>query len=124
MREQCGGKDGQHQGDEGCGEKIAAQDVQRGGLLHGAEGGDAGFFVEGMRDDVAEGKVQDGRGDAQHEDKGEQEFGEDSAGHGEIQRTAFSEIQRTAYSVSGGTCCSAGSRERAAQAGTGHYVLL
>ena len=107
MREQGGGEDGQHQGDEGGGEKVAAQDVQRGGLLHGAEGGDAGFFVEGMGDDVAEGKVQDRRGDAQHEDKGEQEFGEDSAGHGAVQRTGFS-VQRSAeIPFSGHSACTA-----------------
>ena len=115
MREQRGGEDGQHQGDERGGEQIAAQDVQRGGLLHGAEGGDAGFFVEGMGDDVAEGKVQDRRGDAQHEDKGEQEFGEDSAGHGEVQRTAFS-VQRSAeMPVRGHSADSCCDRENAPQ---------
>jgi hypothetical protein len=48
-----------------------------------------------MRDDVAERKIEHGCGDAQHEEEGQKQFGEDSAGHGEIQRTAFS-VQRSA----------------------------
>jgi hypothetical protein len=89
MGDPCGREGGQKQRNERSGEKIAAQDVECGLLLHGAERCDAGFFVKGMRDDVAEGKVQDGRGDAQHEDEREEKLGEDSAGHGGRQGTGF-----------------------------------
>ncbi len=90
MRQPCGGEGGQNQRDQRCAEEIAAQNVQRGGALFCTEGGDAGFLVERVVDDVTEGKVQDCRGDAQHEDERQEQLGKDSAGHVEIQRTGFS----------------------------------
>ena len=90
MRQPCGGERGQNQRDQRRAEEIAAQNVQGGGALFSAEWGDAGFLVERMLDDVAERQVQDCRGDAQHEDERQKQPGEDSAGHGGMQRTAFS----------------------------------
>jgi hypothetical protein len=84
MGDPGGGQSGEDQGNERGGEEIAAEDVQRRRLLRGGERGDARFFVEGVVDDIAEGKVQDGRADAEHEDKGKEEFGEDFSGHGAI----------------------------------------
>ncbi len=95
MRNPGGSQSGEDEGNQRSGEEIAAEDVQRGGLLLRSERGDAGFLVEGVVDDVAERKVQDRRADAEHEDKGKEEFGKDFSGHGEIQRSGFS-VQRSA----------------------------
>ena len=89
MRKPCGCECGEDHGDERGGKQVAAQNVEGGSLLHRAEGGHAGFFVERMRDDVAERKVQHSRGDAQHEEEGEKKLGEDSAGHGGIEGTGY-----------------------------------
>jgi hypothetical protein len=72
-----------------------AEDVQRGGLLRWSDEGYLGFLMEGVLDDIAERQVEDRRADAEHQDEGDEQLGEDFACHRENQRVACS-VQRVA----------------------------